>query len=175
MSLFINPANVIAYAGLKAGQIVANLGCGSGFFTTAAAQIVKDPGKVYAVDVQEAKLQATQSTARHFGYKNVVVVKADLDKPLLNIPETSCDLAIIGSVMHEVGNREILLKNAYRLLKTGGRLLVVDWKKEHTPFGPALESRIDQEFLSQMLLTLGFRKERDIPADKFHYAMLFVK
>ena len=175
MAQFINPLNVIAQAGLGVGQIVANLGCGSGFFATAAAQVVKDPGKVYAVDVQESKLEATMSSARHFGYKNVFVVKADLDKPLSGIPEGSCDLAIIGSVLHEARAREVLLQNAYRVVKTGGKVLVVEWKKERTPFGPALDARIDQETVTRMFTSLGFRKERDLDADKFHYAMLFVK
>jgi ubiquinone/menaquinone biosynthesis C-methylase UbiE len=175
MNSFVNPLDVMAHVGVTAGQIVANLGCGSGFFATAAAKLVKDPGKVYAVDVQQSKLEATLSAARHFGYKNIAVVKADLDKPLDAIAPSSCDLVVVGSVLHEVSAKEILLQNAYRILKTGGKILIVEWKKEHTPFGPSLDVRIDQDMCAKLLNTLGFRKERDIPADSFHYAMLFVK
>lgn len=172
---FINPANVVAQMGLKPGNIVADLGSGSGFFALAAAKFVGNAGLVYAVDVQEAKLTATQSSASQQGYKNIQVMKADLDKPFTEIAETSCDAVILASILHEVQSRAALLKNAYHVLKTGGRILTVEWKMEHSPFGPPLDKRIHEQDLEKELMALGLRKEKDIPADMYHYAMVFVK
>ncbi|MCK8326076.1 class I SAM-dependent methyltransferase, partial [Erwinia amylovora] len=70
-------------------MIAADLGCGSGFYVVPAAQLVGNEGTVYAVDVQENKLAATVSIATQFGCKNVKVVRADLSKQLLEIPEAS--------------------------------------------------------------------------------------
>jgi ubiquinone/menaquinone biosynthesis C-methylase UbiE len=136
---------------------------------------VGNTGNVYAVDVQEAKLAATQSAARQNGLKNITVVKADLDKPLLDISEGSCDAVIIASIIHEIDSKDMLLKNCYRLLKTGGRLLAVEWKKQATPIGPAIERRVSQSDLEAMLSKIGMRKEKDIDADSYHYAVVFIK
>src|SRR5262245_55420900 len=98
MTKFIDPASIVAQTDLKNGQVVADLGCGSGFYSLPAAQRVGNTGQVYAVDVQEAKLAATQSAARQNGFKNITVVKADLEKPLVDIAESSCDVVILASI-----------------------------------------------------------------------------
>jgi ubiquinone/menaquinone biosynthesis C-methylase UbiE len=175
MPKFINPGSVIAQTGLRPGEAAADLGCGAGFYAIPAAKIVGSGGQVFCVDILDSKLAVTQSSARQEGLKNTVVIKADLEKPLDRIAEGSCDLVILASILHEIGSREALVKNAYRVLKTGGKLLVVEWKKEFTPLGPPLEARIAPEDLVSELAANGLRKDKDIPADSFHYAMLFIK
>jgi ubiquinone/menaquinone biosynthesis C-methylase UbiE len=175
MFKFIDPASVIAQVGLKAGHVVADLGSGSGFYALPAAQRVGNTGIVYAVDVQEAKLAATQSAARQSGLKNITAVKADLDKPLLEIEEGSCDTVIIASILHEIDSRETLMKNVYRILKTGGKLLAVEWKKQATPIGPEMSRRVAQDELEQIFLQAGLHKDKDLHTDGFHYAVLFIK
>lgn len=175
MPSFIDPASVVAQMHLKAGSSVADLGCGSGFYAMAAARQVGNGGQVYAVDVQEAKLAATQSAARQSGIKNITVIKADLDKPLLDIAADSCDAIILASIIHEIDSREALFKNAYRIARTGAAILAVEWKKQATPLGPALERRLDQSELEAVLAKAGFHKEKDLQTDGYHYAMLFVK
>ena len=175
MSKFINPSLVIAQTGLMQGQVVADLGCGSGFYVLPAAQMVGSSGEVYAVDVMENKLAATISIANQFGYKNVKVIKADLAKPLLEIPQNSCDLVIVGNILHEINQKEGLIKNIYRLLKTPGRVVVVEWKRTATPFGPPLQKRIEQQALELLMLQAGFRRDKELEADGYHYAVLFEK
>jgi ubiquinone/menaquinone biosynthesis C-methylase UbiE len=175
MSKFLNPSAVVAQSGLMQGQTVADLGCGSGFFVVPAAQMVGKDGMVYAVDVMEAKLAATVSITNQFGLRNVKVVKADLAKPLLEIPPNSCDLAMIGNIIHEVPDKLALLKNTYRLLRSGGRILVVEWKRTATPFGPPLDRRVDQQALEILLMSAGFRRLGEIPTDGYHYSVLFQK
>src|SRR6185436_1814244 len=99
---FLNPSEVVAQAGIMQGEVVADLGCGNGFYVLPAAQMVGPTGSVIAVDVMETKLAATISIANQFGYKNVRVVQADLSKPLLEIPENSCDMVIVGNIFHEI-------------------------------------------------------------------------
>jgi len=175
MSRFINPSLVVAQTGLMQGQAVADLGCGNGFYVLPAAQMVGGEGTVFAVDVVETKLAATVSIANQFGYKNVRVVKADLAKPLLDIPENACDLVIVGNILHEISHKDALIKNIYRVLKTGGRVVAVEWKRAASPFGPPLDRRIDQQALEIMLMQAGLRKIKELEADGYHYAVLFEK
>lgn len=172
---FIKPQNVVAQAGIQPGQTVADFGSGAGFFAISAAQIVGNTGQVLAVDVQQSKLTATHSIASQQGLKNVKVVLADLDQPITAIAPTTCDVVILASVLHEVHNRPMLLQNAYKVLKTGGCILAVEWKAESTVFGPPLEKRIPVEQLEQELAKLGLQKVKSIPADMYHYALLFRK
>ena len=172
---FINPQNVVAQMGLKAGQTVADFGSGAGFFATAAAQMVGNNGTVYAVDVQQSKLTATASSASQQGFKNVQIIQADLDQPVTQIADASCDAVIMASILHEIKNRSMLLQNAYRVLKTGGQVLAVEWKAQHTIFGPAMDKRIPEDQMEQELAKIGLQKIKSIPADLFHYALLFKK
>jgi ubiquinone/menaquinone biosynthesis C-methylase UbiE len=172
---FIKPQNVVAQMGLKTGQTVADFGSGSGFYAIAAAKMIGNTGKVLAVDVQQSKLASTFSSASQQGFKNIQIVQADLDKPLTDIADASCDAVILASVLHEVKNRTMLLQNAYKILKTGGLLLAVEWKAEHTLFGPSIDKRIPEEVLEQELAKLGLHKVKSISADMYHYAMVFSK
>jgi len=175
MSQFLNPSAVMAQTGLMMGQTVADLGCGNGFYVLPAAQMTGPTGTVYAVDVQTQKLAATISIANQFGYKNVRVIQANLGKPLLDILPGSCDLVIIGNILHETDQKQELIQNIYRVLKHGGRVVAVEWKRTATPFGPPLERRLDQEKLEIMLQMAGLRKDKDLQADGYHYAVLFEK
>jgi ubiquinone/menaquinone biosynthesis C-methylase UbiE len=175
MSQFLNPSEVMAQSGLMMGQVVADLGCGNGFYVLPTAQMIGPTGLVYAVDVQTQKLAATISIANQFGYKNVRVIQANLGKPLLDILPGSCDMVIIGNILHEIEQKEELIQNVYRVLKTPGRVVAVEWKRTATPFGPPLERRMDQEKLEIMLQMAGFRKDKDLVADNYHYAVLYEK
>lgn len=175
MPKFIDPGAVVAHARLSKGNIVADLGCGAGFFSVAAAKAVGTGGVVYALDVQDSKLAATQSAAKHYNINNIITMRADLDRPMLDIPDGYCDMVIMASILHEVDSRDQLLKNAYRLLKTGGKILAVEWKKTQTPFGPDMGKRLTPEQLASELNALGIRHEAEIPADSYHYASLFIK
>jgi ubiquinone/menaquinone biosynthesis C-methylase UbiE len=175
MSRFLNPSSVIAQTGISQGQVVADLGCGNGFYSLPAAQMTGSSGSVIAVDVVENKLEATISIAKQFGLKNIEILKADLEKPLLAIAENSCDLVILGNILHQINEKEMLIKNAYRILKTGGRLLAIEWKRTATPFGPEINRRIEQQTLEIIMMQMGFKKIREIESDNYHYAMLFEK
>lgn len=172
---FIKPQNVVAQMGLKPGQVVADLGSGSGFFALGAAKILGNTGKVIAVDVQQSKLTTTFSAGSQQGFKNIQILQANLDQPLQDIPDASVDAVIMASILHEIKNRQMLLQNAYKILKTGGIVLAVEWKAQHTVFGPPLEQRLPEEELEQELAKLGLHKVKSIPADMFHYAVVFQK
>jgi len=175
MDKFVNPDNVVAQLGIQPGWVVADLGCGSGFYTLPAAKLTGPIGKVHAVDILDSKLAVTLSSARQQGLKNIFVYKADLDNPLIQIDEATCDLVIVASVIHQVYSKESLIKNIYRILKTGGKLLVVDWKKEASVFGPAMDSRISKEDVEKLMTHASLRKEKEVDADNFHYGIVFTK
>lgn len=172
---FVNPESIIANIGLKPGDKVADFGSGAGFFSLAAAKIVGNAGRVLAFDVQDAKLAATKSITLQKNLHNVEVYKVDLEKPLDEALHGQEDAVFVASILHEVNNRQAVLRNAYALLKTGGVLLAVDWSNRHSSFGPAIKKRIPENDLKDLLQNLGFKFVRSLNADTFHYALLFEK
>lgn len=175
MSKFINPESIVAQLELKRGQVAADFGCGAGFYAVAAARAVGPEGVVYAIDILPERLAATQSTAQHAGLKNVQVLLADLERPLQDIDAVSCDAVIASNVLHLSEKKDAILRNAYYALKTGGQLLVVEWKKGYSVFGPSQRSRLGTQDLVAAAQQCGFRLDQELESDHSHVALLFVK
>ena len=141
----LHPEALLRRLGLHSGQTMADIGCGPGFFTIPAAEIVGDEGVILAADIQGEMLSAVRSRAAEHGLTNVHVVKTS-DKEI-PIPDASCDMVLMAFVLDEVAQRSSFLHRAARLLKPGGRLVVLEWEKEQQPDGPPLTDRISPEEL----------------------------
>ncbi len=174
-SRFLDPSQILAEAGIQYGAVVADFGCGNGFYPVAAAKLVGENGTVYAVDVKTEALEATVSAAKHDNLTNIYTIRHDMELPGVDIKESSCDAVILAGILHLSKLQKNVLKETYRVLKTGGRIIVIEWKKEKLPFGPHIDRRISQTEMNQMLTTVGFRHQGELPADAFHYALIFVK
>ncbi len=172
---FLDPSHILAYAGINRGGIVADFGCGNGFYPVAAAKIVGDNGQVYAVDIKPEALEATISAAKHEGLKNIYTIRHDMEKPGVPIKENSCDAVILAGILHLSKLRKNVLRETYRVLKTNGKVIVIEWKKESLPFGPNINDRISEHDMNDMLAQAGFRFQEQMPADNFHYALNFIK
>jgi len=142
---FIKPQEIIDKCQLTQGQHVADLGCGNlGYFVIPIAKLVGKDGKVYAVDILKAALESVRSRAKLEGLTNVETVWSNLEKVgSTNITKDSLDLALLINVLFQNKNKNEIIKEAVRLIKPGGKLVVVDWKMTDIPFGPAVENRVD--------------------------------
>lgn len=140
----IHPISVLERAGLRSGCFAADFGCGSlGHFSFAAADVVGGEGRVYAVDVLPFALQRVQRTAKVDQYWHVHPIHADVERyGRTPIPETSLDMIIVANTLHLAHDRAQMIREALRLLKPSGRLLLVEWKNEPTVLGPPLSLRL---------------------------------
>ncbi len=172
---FLDPSKILAYAGLEKGAVIADFGCGNGFYPVAAAKLAGENGQVYAVDIKNESLEATISAAKHEGLKNIYVLKHNLENPGVPIKENSCDAVILAGILHLSKLQKNILRETYRVLKTGGKVVVIEWKKEPLPFGPSMESRIAPADASRLFAESGFVFKSEMPADAFHYSLLFIK
>lgn len=173
---FINPEKVLLEAGLRPEMQVVDLGAGNGFFTMPAAAIVGDQGQVIAVDILEESLSKIMSQARLNRHKNIRTLHFDLeDQAGSEVRPLSCDFVLVGKVLQQLSKAENLVKEAYRILKTGGIAVIIEWKKEHMAFGPAYELRLAQEDAKGMFIKKGFKFLREFEPDKYHYVLLLQK
>ncbi len=154
---------------------VADFGCGNGYYAVAASELVGNSGQVFAIDVLEEALSQTATLAKLMGFSNVSTKQCDLEK-LGSCPlaDTSCDLVIMASFLHQVENKDNLVREAYRVLKTGGRLVVVEWQSEAV-WGPIPAKRVSRQAVQQLLEKYSFRPVTELPAGSFHYALLYSK
>lgn len=120
-------AAAIAALPLTETSIVADIGAGSGYYTFKLAGRVPK-GKVYAVEVQDAFVQALQLRKEKGGEQNVVVVKGSERTP--NLPPSSVDLAIMVDVYHELAYPKEMLQAVHGALKPEGKLLLLEYRAE---------------------------------------------
>ena len=91
------------------------------------------------------------------------------------IESSSLDVVLLINVLYESKKRANILREAIRLLKKNGRLVVVDWKNVATPFGPPAEDRVKIELLEAAGSKLGLVVEEEFVAGPYHYGMVFIK
>ncbi len=176
-SNLINPDEVLRRVGVKAGMQVGDLGCGNGYFTLAAARLVGDSGRVFAVDVLKSCLDTVRREAERNNLLNIVTVWSNLEiVGATNIPEASLDLVIIKNSLYQSTNRQNFIQEAERLLKNNGKMLIIEWIKHPTPIGPPVSDRISEDDLKQILSTFPNLEIIDnFDPGKYHYAYLIQK
>lgn len=173
----IDPVKLLEQGGIKQGDIVADLGCGSaGHFVFPAAHLIGPQGKVYAVDLLKSVLSAIESRAKLEGADNVETVWSDLERAGgLKIAERSVDLTLLLNTLAQVRDKQTTVREAARILKPGGTLLVADWKMSQTPLGPPVERRLDRERAKQIVGAEGFEFAGEFEAGKHHWGLIFKK
>lgn len=174
---FLNPEKVMFAAGLQAGQTVADLGAGSGFYTFASGKIVGEKGKVFAVDILESAIEHISAEARLRELKNVKTLRADLEKSdsCSSIATGTIDLVILANIIHQLKQKKNLFVEAYRMLKTGGKVLVLEWNDSPSVIGPTVHSRISPEEIAKLSKEVLLKAAGAIPADMYHYGLMFIK
>ena len=111
------------------GSTVADIGAGSGFITERLAARVGPTGKVYANDVQPQMLQMLANRLAKKKITNVTLVQGAIDDPKL--PPDSVDLEIMVDVYHEFSQPQAMLRKLREALKSGGRMVLVEYRKEN--------------------------------------------
>ena len=154
---------------------VSDLGCGArGPFSLQAAKMVGDGGIVYAVDVMKSALQSLNTTAQMRGINNVKTIWADLDVVgSTKIKENSIDLVMVINILFQLREKAAVIKEAYRISKPGGKILIVDWKKTNIPFGPSVDLRIFPSKIKQAGQQLDLILEQEFNAGPYHFGLLF--
>jgi ubiquinone/menaquinone biosynthesis C-methylase UbiE len=118
------PQEIIRLMNIKAGSVVADVGCHEGYMTVKLANAVGRSGNVYAVDVEQHKLDRLKNHLEARKITNVSLVKGDYDNPKL--PARSLDAVIILDTYHEMDDHDEILVHIKASLKTGGRLVICE-------------------------------------------------
>ncbi|HWP57810.1 MAG TPA: class I SAM-dependent methyltransferase [Candidatus Acidoferrales bacterium] len=150
-------ARVVAALKLKPGDVVADIGAGSGAFSLPFARAVAPGGKVYAVDIDQELLDHIAAKARREGVENIQTIRGESTDPRL--PARDVDLAFFHDVLHHIEKRQPYLKTLAGYLKPGARVAVIemnphDPKSAHRRHGP--EMLLEKKQVTKWLEEIGF-------------------
>ncbi|PIQ66995.1 MAG: hypothetical protein COV95_01125 [Candidatus Zambryskibacteria bacterium CG11_big_fil_rev_8_21_14_0_20_40_24] len=174
--MFSEPNKNIEQAGIQAGDYVADLGSGSGFYTLSAAKVVGERGKVFAIDIQKDLLTKTKNDLAKEGVFNVDILWGDIEKlGGTRLNDSSVDWVILSNILFQVREREIVAKETARILKSGGRVLVVDWSDSFGGLGPRQEDVVSPDNAKNLFLKLGLVVDKEINAGAHHYGIVMKK
>jgi ubiquinone/menaquinone biosynthesis C-methylase UbiE len=170
---FFSPAETLMIMGLKTATDVAEFGCGYGTFTIPAARIVK--GTVYAVDIEPEMTAATAQEAKKRGLLNVETVQRDFMADGTGLQDESVDYTMIFNILH-IDNPELMLKEAWRILRRGGKLGIVHWNyAASTPRGPSMEIRPKPSDCITWAESAGFVQPKQYDLKPYHYGIVMGK
>jgi ubiquinone/menaquinone biosynthesis C-methylase UbiE len=167
------PEVVINAMGLRGGEVVADLGAGSGYFTFRLAAKVGITGKVLAVDIQDEMLETLRQRAAANGITNVEEVKASEADP--HLPAGGVDLVLMVDVYHELAYPCEVMTRVRNALKPGGRIVFVEYRKED-PTVPIKEvHKMSVEQLTQEMKAVGLARVKTVETLPLQHIVIFGK
>lgn len=175
-SSFLNPQAAIAAAHISPGSRVADLAPGSGFFTRAAARAVGPEAPVWAVDAHQDMLKRLKNLSDAEGLRNVEVVRGSIEKPGgSKLPEATIDFCILANALYSLSDKAAAAKEAHRILRKAGRLLLIDWSDSHGGLGPHASHVVSRDEAVKIFEQAGFKAAEDIPAGEYHWGLILRK
>ena len=165
------PHEVLTALNIKQGEVIADIGAGSGYFAFRLAHFVGAQGKVYAVDVSPDMIRHINRRIRDTKMTNVVALLADPDDPLL--PDASVNRFFFSESWHHIDNQTKYLGLIKKMLKPGGEIVMIDFHKKDLPVGPPLQMKIAREDLLKQMEAAGFRLAKEHTFLPYQYFLVF--
>lgn len=171
--MFSEPAANLAKLGVNDGMKLVDLGAGSGFYTMEAARLVGNTGRVYAVDVQKDLLERLRSHSGAQGLRNIEVIWGNAEKiGGTKLRESLADRVVASNVLFQIEKPDDFVLEIKRILKPGGKVLVVDWS-ESSPMTP--ETFVPAMKAQTLFEKSGFKLDQSFTAGDHHYGLVFVR
>ena len=152
-----NAIKVLSELGIGRGHVILDFGCGSGTYTIPAAKLVREEGKVYALDIDKRALDRMERKARDEGLENIVRIEISRDESI-PLQDETVDFMLLIDVLHEIDDKEALFEEARRVLKPNGTLIVYPM---HLP----------KEEVKRLMVTKGF----SLKSERFKGRILLLK
>jgi len=167
------PDQVVQALGLQPGQVIADIGAGTGYFTRRFAQSVGPTGKALAVDIEPGMVDYVRERAAREGQDNLEAILCQPDDP--NLAPASVDGIVIVDTIHHVQDRGAYYSKLERALRPGGWLAIIDFHKRELPVGPPPEDKIAREAMIAELEAAGWHLAAEETFLPYQYFLIFKK
>lgn len=156
-----DPKAVFRFLGLGQGDVFLDLGCGPGDYALLAAEIVGPHGRVLAVDSDRSFITGLTEEVELRGLDQLMTAGLDFLQESLPVEPGSVDVCLVATVLHMFRFNQVgsgLFDEIRRALRLGGRLGILNCKKEDQPHGPPLDARQSPQDIEAVSSQCGFRK-----------------
>jgi ubiquinone/menaquinone biosynthesis C-methylase UbiE len=175
---FIRPDELWRSLDLRAQQSVVHLGCGAGFYLIPAAKIVGKDGVAVGIDIRQDMLDEVMNRAAREDVQDIIkTIRVDLEEKSLvrkTLENAIADWVLVANILHQTKPQPIL-KEAARLIKEKGRVIVVEWDTVATPLGPPPQKRVAKQDILALLPPLQLTVEKEFKPSPYHYGLLLVR
>ena len=182
---FLDSNEIIDELDLKGCEKIMDAGCGDGHIAIKLLDEYIDSGCVYAVDIYDASIEDMEKYKAENSVENLINIEADITQGVTQIEDGTLDVILMVNVFHGfTASRKTdeAIDEFARLIKDGGRIAIMDYKKWDVPKGPPTQVRSSPEELEEMFakhnLKMTYLNEEigeDIPEGKSHYFIVFEK
>jgi ubiquinone/menaquinone biosynthesis C-methylase UbiE len=165
------PRVVIEALGVHAGQFIADIGAGTGYFTVRLSPVVGREGRVMAVDVEPAMVEYIRTRATRAGLDNIEPILTRANEP--GLEPTSVDLVFICDTWHHIDDRLRYLERLRDVLRPGGRVAIVDFKPGELPVGPPRGHKLPPEDVIAEFTQANWKLREEHDVLPYQYVLVF--
>jgi len=172
--MFTKPEQNILHLGLQEGMRVADFGAGTGFYSRAVSARVGNSGKVYAIEVQKDLVKKLENEVKLWGVSNIKCIWGDVETyGGTKISDHSMDVVIVSNILFQVEDKLGLIDEVKRVLKRGGKVLLVDWIKPLGGLSPEPKHLISQNLARELFEKRGFKFLEELSTSVHYYGIIF--
>jgi ubiquinone/menaquinone biosynthesis C-methylase UbiE len=167
------PDEVVKSLNLKPGDIIADIGAGTGYFTKRFAKAVSPGGQALGLDIVPSRVQHMKEEAQRLGLNNYKALLIKPDNPKLE--PGSVDVVFLCNTYHHLENRVDYFQRLSKSLKENGRVVIVDFYKKPLPVGPSsADHKLSKEVVLEEFQVAGYHLKHDKDFLPYQYYLEFV-
>ncbi len=169
---FIIPEQAVTHFHLRDGDRVGDFGAGSGFFEKALSRAVGASGRVFAFEIQKPLVERIAEISRTEHLSNIEVMWCDLEVAGgCKIADGTLDAGVMANALFQIEDKATALAEVKRVLRSGGKLFVLDWSESFGGMGPTPDAVLSEQAARDLLEAAGFVFERTFPVGEHHYGI----
>src|SRR3989338_3919606 len=173
---FFNPGSIVNEFGGKERMSIADFVSGAGYFTILMAERAGKEGRVYALDIMESALDSVREKAKAAGLENIEMIRTNLEVVgSSGLADQSQDIVLLANILFQSDKKSDIVKEAKRVLRDNGSLIIIDWKKGAGGFGPPDSLRTDETAMRSLAMGEGLIFDKVFNAGQFHFGVIFKK
>jgi ubiquinone/menaquinone biosynthesis C-methylase UbiE len=172
----IDKKRFISLLDLPPNSIFLDLACGTGRYSIEISKIPGAEHKIYAIDLWAEGIEVLNTLIKDQGITNIHTIVADISKKI-PIETAVADVCLLATTLHDLSKeaQDSTIKEVHRVLKPGGFLLIVEFKKIDKGPGPPINIRLEEDEVNEFVAKYGFAKNTSDEIGAFNYLIRFQK